>query len=60
MDELINVVGVCGSVAKIYGLPYNGVRPLLEIKQFNNYGAAKLFADEYEDKQRQNKQKTRH
>lgn len=53
MDDRIYVVGVIGSTAKIFGLPsYLGIRPLLETRQFPHYGAAKLFADEYEDRQR--------
>jgi hypothetical protein len=59
VEENINVVGVIGSTAKIYGITNNGVRPLLETRQFNNYGSARLFADEYENKQREYRSKNR-
>lgn len=54
-DDRINVAAVCGTTVRIYGeMPKDGpqVRPFLWAKEFANYGAAKLFADEYEDEQR--------
>lgn len=47
------VVAVCGAEARIYGpKEENGVRPLLNIKQLPHHGAALLFAQEFEDRDR--------
>lgn len=40
-------------IAKIFGTPQtNGVRPLVGVKKFDNYGQARQFAIDYEDNQR--------
>lgn len=53
-DSNIKVVGVLpDGTAKIYGhLGSGNVRPLLETRKFSTYGAARLWAQEYEDQQR--------
>ena len=53
MNERINLAAVCGSEVRIYGEAIgNGPRPLLKVLNFPHYGAALLFAQEYEDQQR--------
>lgn len=52
-DNQINVAAVCGKEVRIYGEPgANGVRPLLKVREFPTHGAAREFAQEYEDSQR--------
>ena len=49
-----SVVGVCGSQARVYG-PIDketNRRPLKSIIDFPHYGAAVLFAQEFEDDKR--------
>lgn len=44
------VVAVCGNEARVYGpVEPNGVRPLLRIKTFPHHGAAKLYAQDFEE-----------
>ncbi len=52
-DSRIQVVGVLtDGTAKVYGYPNGNVRPLLSTRKFDTYGAARLWAQEYEDQQR--------
>ena len=48
-SDTYNVVAVCGNEARIYGALDNGKRPFLELKVFSTHGAAKYFAQSYED-----------
>lgn len=53
-DDRINVAAVCGNEVRIYSDSDNrGRRTFIRRYQFNTYGAAKLFADEFEDQQRE-------
>lgn len=52
-EERIQVVGVCGNEATVYGLPDDwGFRPFVSRQWFSNYGQARQFAVDYEAKQR--------
>jgi len=51
--EKIQVVGVCGNEATIYNMPDKwGFRAFVRREQFSNYGQARQFAVEFEEKQR--------
>lgn len=53
LDDDINVATVNQhGLVSVYGRKYEGTRELLYTKGFKHYGAAKLWADEYEDAQR--------
>ena len=56
MDDRINIAAVCGNEVRIYGLAQHGnrPRPLLKVLHFPHRGAALLFAQEYEQDQRNN------
>lgn len=52
-DDRINVAAVCGNEVRIYTDADNrGRRGFMRMVRFNTYGAAKLFADEFEEAQR--------
>jgi hypothetical protein len=53
-DDSISVAAVCGTQVRIYGELHRGatVRHLLRVLDFPSYGAAKLYAEEYEEGQR--------
>lgn len=53
-DERISVAAVCGNEVRVYHPLSTGEteRKLFYTKQFPHYGAAKLYADEFEDSQR--------
>lgn len=58
LDDNFNVAAVCGSQVRIYGpVPMwaGARRPLLKVVEFPCYGAAKQFAEEYEEDQRRNR-----
>lgn len=56
-DDRLFVAAVCGKQVRIYEplAPNATSRNLVQTLDFPHYGAAKLYADEYEDAQRSNK-----
>lgn len=54
-DAKIQVVAVCGNEARIYSAVSLGRRFFVRKETFPNPGAAKLFAQEYEDEQRKSR-----
>lgn len=50
----VNCAAVCGNQGLIFSplIEQTNTRNLLQVLQFSNYGQAKLWADEYDDKQR--------
>lgn len=49
-EEDLPCAAVCGDEVRIYGeREPNGVRPLLKVRRFAHYGAAVLFAQEYDE-----------
>lgn len=58
MDERINIAAVCGNEVRIYGEKFGEQpRPLLKVLIFPHHGAARLFAQEFEASQRDQKPK---
>lgn len=56
MSKVDWVAAVCGNEVRIYGgEEANGRRPLKYVKQFPHHGAAKQYAQEYDDAQKPNK-----
>jgi len=51
------VVGVCGSQARVYGVPdpKTNIRPLMYVRNFQHRGAALNFANDFEDVQPKNR-----
>lgn len=53
-DDRISVVAVIGNQARVYGPLENGMerRPLRSVHEFPHNGAAREFADEFEEAER--------
>lgn len=51
-DDHIKLAAVCDSQVIIFGEVHSGVRPKLKTFFFSHYGAAKMFAVEYDEKER--------
>ena len=54
-DSNIRVAAVCGREVRIYGEVTVGRRFFIRKEEFSTHGAARLFAQEYEDRERQSR-----